>query len=121
MEIKKGKKFIFPENVNSGYGVWKGITLGYFFKNILPTILIGILIIAFIPPNQWFPAPYNYIVGIVKAIIVIIGVVIRLAIITSSPVANRPNITHSKHKKLIKNYNKRQKLLYMKKKAERGR
>lgn len=120
MESKKGKKFIFPENVNSGYGVWKGITLGYFLINILPTILIGIIIVFLIPPNQLFPAPYNYIIGITKAVIVIIGVVIRLAFITSSPVSSRPNITYSRHKKLVKDYKKRQKLLYMKKKSERG-
>ena len=43
--MKKGKEFIFPENVDKDYGIWKDYTLKDFGYGIL-TLLIGLIFIS---------------------------------------------------------------------------
>ena len=46
--MKKGKEFIFPENVDKDYGIWKDYTLKDFGYAALAG-LVGLIFIA-IPP-----------------------------------------------------------------------
>ncbi|MFV0560042.1 MAG: conjugal transfer protein, partial [Enterococcus sp.] len=62
--MKKGKEFIFPENVDKDYGIWKDYTLKD-FGYVGLVLFIGLVFVA-IPP-------YLLIFTIVKIVIVAIA------------------------------------------------
>ncbi|RND41251.1 conjugal transfer protein [Lacticaseibacillus paracasei] len=81
--MKKGKEFIFPENVNKDYGVWKDYTI----KDIgigLAGGLVGIVLLVLPPYNPWLLA--------IKFVVVLLALVSLAAILTVKPVAARKNI-----------------------------
>ncbi|KKE78663.1 conjugal transfer protein [Bacilli bacterium] len=105
MADKKGKEFIFPDNVESGYNLIKGVTVKTFFTVLLPFIVIGGLIIA-IPP-------YSLVFVLIRVFIALIVVTIGFAVVVSRPIKSRENITVIHHLKFLREYNKRQKLFYI--------
>lgn len=80
--MKKGKEFIFPENVDKDYGIWKDYTLKDFGYAALAG-LVGLIFIA-IPP-------YGLILVLIKIVIVVLAMTIVMAILTIRPVAARKN------------------------------
>ena len=96
--MKKGKEFIFPENVDKDYGIWKDYTLKDFGVAGLAG-LVGLIFIA-IPP-------YGLILVLIKIVIVVLAITIR-------PVAARKNIKVRDNFKLKRRYANGQKLFYLK-------
>lgn len=63
VKMKKGKEFIFPENVDKDYGIWKDYTLKDFGYMAL-TGGLGLLFIIL--------PPYNLILVLTKIVIVVL-------------------------------------------------
>lgn len=105
MAKRKGKEFIFPDNVESGYNLIKGVTVKSFFTVLLPFILVGILIIL-IPP-------YTLLSFMIKVFVALIIITLGLAVTVSRPIKSRENITFIQHVNFLRRYRKRQKLFYL--------
>ncbi|MFT9267816.1 conjugal transfer protein [Oenococcus sp.] len=103
--MKKGKEFIFPENVDKDYGVWKDYTLRDFGIAGLAG-LMGLIFIA-IPP-------YGLILVLIKIVIVVLAMTIVMAILTIRPVSARKNIKVRDNFNLKRRYANSQKLFYLK-------
>jgi hypothetical protein len=103
---RKGKMFVFPDNVDRSYNIVKGLSIGNFFKFILPAVVIaaGILLIP----------PYSLGFMMVKMFFVALLLLGSFIFAVLRPITSRPNITYSNYMKLIFNYNSRQKLFFMK-------
>lgn len=111
MNEQKGKKFVFPENVESGYGIFLGITLRELAIYILPPTVIGFIILALPPHNVWLM--------LFKLMLILIVLIMILAFLSSRPIRYRQNIRFQDYLKLRTNYKQRQKLFYTRKKKER--
>ncbi|MDM7530026.1 conjugal transfer protein [Lacticaseibacillus paracasei] len=103
--MKKGKEFIFPENVDKDYGIWKDYTLKDFGYAALAG-LVGLIFIA-IPP-------YGLILVLIKIVIVVLAMTIVMAILTIRPVSARKNIKVRDHFNMKRRYANSQKLFYLK-------
>ena len=103
--MKKGKEFIFPENVDNDYGIWKDYTLKDFGVAGLAG-LVGLIFIA-IPP-------YGLILVLIKIVIVVLAMTIVMAILTIKPISSRKNIKVRDHLRLKRKYSHSQKLYYLK-------
>lgn len=111
MNEQKGKKFIFPENVESGYGIFLGITLRELAIYLLPPVVIGFIILALPPHNVWLM--------LFKLMLILIVLIMILAFLSSRPIRYRQNIRFQDYLKLRTDYKHRQKLFYTRKKKER--
>lgn len=103
--MKKGKEFIFPENVEKEYGVWRDYTLkdiGY----LALTVGAGLAFVA-VPP-------YGVYFTVFKIVLVIIAMTVVMAILTIRPVSARKNIKVRDNLKLKQKYSHSQKLYYLK-------
>lgn len=103
--MKKGKEFIFPENVDPDYGIWKDYTLKD-FSYLGLAALFGLLFILL--------PPYGLIWVLIKLILVVLAMTIVMAILTIRPVAARKNIKVQDRFQLMKRYAQSQKLFYLK-------
>lgn len=101
----KGKKFVYPENVESSYGFFLGITLKELLVTILPISAIGIVLLALPPRNVWLM--------LVKFTLLILVLVVVVAFLASRPVASRKNIRYQTILKLKGAYAKRQKRFFI--------
>lgn len=104
----KGKKFVFPENVESGYGIFLGITLKELVLYLAPPIVVGLIVVALPPHNVWLM--------LFKLMLLLIVLIIILAFLSSRPIRHRPNIRFQDYLKLRNQYGSRQKLFYVRKK-----
>ncbi|CAM3758968.1 hypothetical protein [Bacillus inaquosorum] len=111
MSEKKGKEFIFPDNVESGYNLIKGVTVKGFFTVFLPFLLVGIIIVS-IPP-------YSMVFVLIRVFVAFIIATVGLAITVARPVKSRRNITVVQYMKHVQSYNRRQKLFYIEPKRKR--
>ncbi|MGN7410580.1 hypothetical protein [Sporosarcina sp. SAFN-010] len=111
MNEQKGKKFVFPENVESGYGIFLGITLRELAIYLLPPVVIGFIVLALPPHNVWLM--------LFKLMLILIVLIMILAFLSSRPIRYRQNIRFQDYLKLRTNYKQRQKLFYTRKKKER--
>lgn len=111
MAEHKGKKFIFPENVESGYGIFLGITLKELLFYLVPPVVVGLIVIALPPHNVWLL--------LFKLMLLLIVLIIILAFLSSRPVRHRPNIRFQDYLKLRNQFTNRQKLFYVRKKKGR--
>ena len=111
MNEQKGKKFVFPENVESGYGIFLGITLRELAIYLLPPVVIGFIILAIPPHNVWLM--------LFKLMLILIVLIMILAFLSSRPIRYRQNIRFQDYLKLQTDYKQRQKLFYTRKKKER--
>ena len=111
MAEHKGKKFVFPENVESGYGIFLGITLKELLLYLMPPIVIGLIIVALPPHNVWLM--------LFKFMLLLIVLIIILAFLSSRPIRHRPNIRFQDYVKLRNQFMSRQKLFYIRKKQNR--
>jgi len=102
--MKKGKEFIFPENVDMKFGVWKDYTLKD-FGVIGLSALIGIAFVG-IPT-------YGLIFVAIKLFIVILAMTCVMAILTIKPVKARKNIRVRDYLRIRNKYAKGQKLYYL--------
>lgn len=106
-ETRKGKKFIFPKNVESSYNLIPGVTFKDVLKVIFPAALLSIMI-AVIPP-------YNSLAfWIVKFFIIIIILVFAFVVTILRPITSRPNIRTTDYVKWRINFIKKQKIYYLK-------
>lgn len=105
------KTFVFPENVDSSYGVFLGLSIKDLVLYVLPVIVVGLIFII-IPPH-------NFAFVLTKIIIVIFLLTIDLAVVSSKPVAYRNNIKLTQYLKLKSNYGKRQHLFFKEKRKRR--
>ena len=110
--MKKGKEFIFPENVDKDYGIWKDYTLKDFGYGIL-TLLVGLAFVA-VPP-------YGIIFILGKIVIVVIAMTVVMAILTIKPISSRRNIRVRDYLKTRRQYNASQKLFFLKPKSDSRR
>ncbi|UOX35740.1 conjugal transfer protein [Weissella cibaria] len=110
--MKKGKEFIFPENVEKEYGVWRDYTLkdiGY----LALTVGAGLAFVA-VPP-------YGVYFTVFKIVLVIIAMTIVMAILTIKPISSRRNIRVRDYLKTRRQYNASQKLFFLKTKSDSRR
>lgn len=98
------KKFVFPENVESSYGIFLGLSIRELLIYVLPTLIVGIIFIS-IPPHS-----LNAI--LIKTITVVIILTIVVAILSTRPVKNRNNVRLIPHLKLKSKYKSRQRLFF---------
>ena len=98
------KKFIFPENVDSSYGVFLGLSLKELLIYVLPVGIVGLIFIA-LPPHS-----LNAI--LIKLMIVVIITTIIVAVLSTRPVKNRNNVRLIPHLKLKSKYKSRQHLFF---------
>ncbi|WP_121614496.1 hypothetical protein [Mesobacillus foraminis] len=103
---RKGKTFVFPDNVDRSYNIVKGLSLGNFFKFILPALIIaaGILLIP----------PYSLALMMVKMFFSSLLLLGSFTFAVLRPIASRPNIHYSSYLKRIIDYNSRQKIFFLK-------
>lgn len=105
-DYRKGKTFVFPDNVDRSYNIVKGLSLSNFLKFILPAIILAAVILL-IPP-------YSLGFMMVKMFFVALLLLVSFIFAVLRPITSRPNITYSNYLKLIFNYNSRQKLFFLK-------
>ncbi|MCM2534648.1 hypothetical protein NDK43_22745 [Neobacillus pocheonensis] len=103
---RKGKTFVFPDNVDRSYNIVKGLSIRNFFKFIFPALIIAAVILL-IPP-------YSLGFMMVKMFFVSLVLLGSFTFAVLRPITSRPNITYSNYLKLIINYNNRQKLYFIK-------
>lgn len=101
---KKGKEFIFADNVNSSYGAFLGLNLKDLVR-LVPSFLISVLLLA-IPP-------YTVTFLGVKLFLFFLINVAAIAIAVSRPVKYRSNITLQQYLSFKQQYQNRQKLFYV--------
>lgn len=111
MDDKEEKKFIFPENISSDYGVFLGLSAKEVVIYVAP-ILSVCFVFLLIPPHslKWV---------IIKLIISILITTVAIAILTTKPVKRRSNIRLTQHLRLKGNYSKRQHLFFRSKNNRR--
>lgn len=100
----KKKKFIFPENIDSKYSIFLGLSLKELLIYVLPALVVGLVIIAF--------PPYSFYGVFIKLFVVLIIITIIIAVISSNPIKDRPNVRLLPYLKLKRQYNKRQNLYF---------
>jgi len=105
-DYRKGKTFVFPDNVDRAYNIVKGLSISNFLKFILPAVVVAAVILL-IPP-------YSLGFMMVKMFFVALLLLGSFIFAVLRPVTSRPNITYSNYLKLILNYYSRQKLFFMK-------
>lgn len=103
--MKKGKEFIFPENVDKDYGIWKDYTLKDFGYAGL-CLVVGLIFIG-IPP-------YGFIFVLTKIVIVTLAMTVVMAILTIKPIKSRQNIRVRDNLRLKQKYTHSQKIYYLK-------
>ncbi|MED1469800.1 hypothetical protein [Bacillus salipaludis] len=103
---RKGKTFVFPENVDKSYNLVKGLSVGNFLKYILPAVVISAIFLL-IPP-------YSLGFMMIKLFFVSMVMLGSFTFAVLRPISSRPNITYSQYLRLIFQYNSRQKLFFMK-------
>lgn len=108
---KDEKTFIFAENVDSSYGVFLGLTVKELVFYVLPMVVVGIIVM-FIPPH-------TFKIMMIKAIAVVFIITILLAVLSSRPVANRPNVRLLPHMQMKAKYKSRQHLYFQKPKERK--
>ena len=105
--MRKGKEFIFPENVDKNYGVFKGLTLKE-VAVILFSFIICSIVVFILPPR-------NIILILIKIPLIMIPVMFTVIYaIVGRPVKHRPNIKWLSHRRMKKQYDKRQHLFFVK-------
>jgi len=105
------KRFIFPENVDSSYGVFLDLSLRELVIYVLPTVIVGIFFIS-IPPHGLYAI-------LTKTIIVILITTIVVAVLSTRPVKNRNNVRLIPHLKMKSKYKSRQRLFFKEPKERR--
>ncbi len=105
------KKFTFPKNVDTSYAIVAGLDGKDIIRYILPATALSVLI-ALIPPinSFWF--------WLVKIFVFIIFISIAFVFALVRPVKDRNNIRLIDYLKNYKDFYKRQKVFYMKKRKE---
>lgn len=110
---KKGKEFIFADNVNASYGAFFGLNLKD-LAGLVPSFFLSLLVLA-VPP-------YTVLFMGIKLFLFFFINVAAIAIKVSRPVKYRNNITLQRYLGFKKDYQNRQKLYYIRpvKKAGEG-
>lgn len=103
----ESKTFIFPENVESSYGVFLGLTVKELIIYVLPVVAVCIVFIAIPPHSLTFM--------IIKLIIAVLLLTIVLAVLSSKPVSSRNNVRLTQYLKMKSKYTSRQKLFFKEK------
>lgn len=111
--MEKPKKFEFPENINGSYGIFLGLSLKEIGLYIVPTIIVG-LIILFLPP-------YDFMLMMIKFFFVLIALTFVVAILSSKPVKHRDNIRLIPFLKMKNDYSHRQKLYFINSKRKENK
>jgi hypothetical protein len=103
---RKGKTFVFPDNVDRSYNIVKGLSVANFFRFVLPAVIISAVILL-IPP---------YSLGFMMAKLFFVALLMlgALTFAVLRPVLARPNITYSSYLKRLFDYNSRQKIFFIK-------
>ena len=101
---KKGKEFIFADNVNSSYGAFFGLNLKD-LVSLAPSFLLSVLLLA-VPP-------YTLVFMGIKLFLFFLINVAAIAIKVSRPVRYRSNITLQQYLIFKRQYQNRQKLYYI--------
>ncbi|MFB6803345.1 hypothetical protein ACFCVU_19570 [Peribacillus butanolivorans] len=105
-DSRKGKTFVFPDNVDRSYNIVKGLSLMNFFRFILPAVVISAIILL-IPP-------YSLGFMMIKLFFMALLLLGSFTFAVLRPISSRPNITYSSYLKRIIDYNNRQKMFFIK-------
>lgn len=105
-DSRKGKTFVFPDNVDKSYHLVKGLSLINFFKYILPSIVIAVIVLLIPPYTMGF-----LIVKMFFAALLMLG---AFTFAVLRPISSRQNITYSNYLIRIFEYNSRQKMFFIK-------
>lgn len=108
--MKGEKKFIFPENISSGYGIFLGLSLKELLIYVIPPLIIGIIVLLL--------PPHTITVTVIELVILVLVLTIILAVLSSNPVKSRNNIRLPQHLKMKNNYSSRQHLFFKAKKKK---
>ena len=101
---KKGKEFIFADNVNASYGAFFGLNLKD-LAGLVPSFFLSLLVLA-VPP-------YTVLFMGIKLFLFFFINVAAIAIKVSRPVKYRNNITLQQYLTFKKGYQNRQKRYYI--------
>src|SRR5699024_7514461 len=102
------KKFIFPENVDSSYGIFLGLSLRELLIYVLPIFILGIVFVT-LPPHGLYPI-------LTKAIIVVLIMTVILAVLSTRPDKYRNNVRLIPHLQMKAKYKSRQHVYFKKQK-----
>jgi hypothetical protein len=105
-DSRKGKTFVFPDNIDKAYNIVKGLSLLNFFKFILPAVVIAVIVLLIPPYSLGF-----MIVKMFFATLLMLG---SFTFAVLRPISSRPNITYSSYLKRVFSYNSRQKMFFIK-------
>lgn len=108
-EMRRGKTFVIPKNVQGKYTIFLGLSLREVLKWVLPPLGFAAVLFA-VPP---------YYVPFLLCKLLILGLILATAIIIPAgrPISSRPNINYADYWKLIWQYHKRQKLFFIGRRA----
>ena len=105
-DSRKGKNFVFPDNVDRSYNIVKGLSLANFLKYVLPAIIIATVILL-IPP-------YTLGFMMLKLLFVSLLLLASFTFAVLRPITSRPNITYSNYLNRVIHYHNRQKMFFTK-------
>ena len=107
----EAKTFLFPENVDSSYGVFLGLSIKEVLVYVLPSLVVGLIFI-FLPPHH-----FKFV--LTKVILVVFLLTIVLAVLSSKPVNYRSNVKLTDYLRMKGKYSKRQHLFFKEKRKRR--
>ena len=105
-DSRKGKTFVFPDNVDRSYNLVKGLSLSNFIKFVLPAIMIAAIILLI--------SPYTLGFMMVKLLFVALLLLGAFTFAVLRPITSRPNITYTNYLNRIIHYHNRQKMFFIK-------
>lgn len=106
------KKFSFPRNVDTSYGIFGGLSGKDILQYLFPAAALAVLI-CFLPP---FTSTTFWTIKVFVAVLLLIG---AWSIAVARPVANRSNIRMIPFLKMQLDFIKRQKVFFIQKKKAR--
>src|SRR5699024_666161 len=109
------KKFIFPENVDSSYGIFLGLSLRELLIYVLPIFIVGIVFVT-LPPHGLYPIMTKVIIVVIimKVILICLIMTIILAVLSTKKIKYRNNVRLIPNLKMKAKYNSRQHLFFKK-------
>lgn len=105
-DSRKGKTFVFPDNVDRSYNLVKGLSLSNFIKFVLPAIIIAAILLLI--------SPYTLGFMMIKLLFVALLLLGSFTFAVLRPITSRPNITYTNYLNRIIHYHNRQKMFFMK-------
>ncbi|WP_079707722.1 hypothetical protein [Paraliobacillus ryukyuensis] len=103
---KRGRKWFFPQNVDSQYKIFGSITLKELLVLVIPAFIVSIIIGAIPPYSSW-------VFWIIKSLFIVAIIIIPVVFVNYRPVKHRNNIRAKDHLKELLEYRKKKKTYFV--------